>query len=158
MISGLGLRRCRRAVRRGDRRLEHAVQRRRGTGRERDRLGRGLADRERDRGQPGERQARGERVGQGDVVLGHVADVGDRDRVGDRAAGGGAHGRRAGGHGDGVDVGTVNVSVCVWVIDGLVVLVAVTVNESWVPGGGIGWPVFGTQVDAEDSRLARPGP
>ena len=39
--------------------------------------------------------------------------------------------------------GTVNVSVCVWVIDGSVVLVAVTVNESWVPGGGIGWPVFG---------------
>ena len=41
--------------------------------------------------------------------------------------------------------GTVNVSVCVWVIDGSVVLVAVTVNESCVPGGGIGWPVFGTR-------------
>ena len=39
--------------------------------------------------------------------------------------------------------GTVNVSVCVWVIDESVVLVAVTVNESWVPGAGIGWPVFG---------------
>ena len=34
----------------------------------------------------------------------------------------------------------MKVSVCVWVIDGSVVLVAVTVNESWVPGGGIGWP------------------
>jgi hypothetical protein len=39
--------------------------------------------------------------------------------------------------------GTVNVSVCVWVIEGLVVLVAVTVNDNWVPGGGMGWPVFG---------------
>ncbi len=98
-----------------------------------------------DRGQAGERQARGERVGQGDVVLRHVADVRDRERVGDRAARDGAHGRRAGGHRDGVDPGTVNVSVCVWVIDESVVLVAVTVNESCVPGGGIGWPVFGTR-------------
>ena len=40
-------------------------------------------------------------------------------------------------------LGTVNVSVWVWVIDGLVVLVAVTVNESWAPGAGSGWPAFG---------------
>ena len=40
--------------------------------------------------------------------------------------------------------GTVNVSVWLWMIEESVVLVAVTVNESCVPGGGIGWPVFGT--------------
>ena len=35
--------------------------------------------------------------------------------------------------------GTVNVSVCVCVIDGSVALVAVTVNESWCPGAaGVG--------------------
>ena len=86
----------------------------------------------------------GERVGQRDVVLRHVADVGERDRVGDRDA------RAWCSRPSGLLVtvtasiaGTVNVSVCVWVIDESVVLVAVTVNESWVPGGGIGWPVFG---------------
>ncbi len=41
--------------------------------------------------------------------------------------------------------GMANVSVRVWVIDEVVELVAVTVNESWVPGGGSGWPVFGTR-------------
>ncbi len=40
-------------------------------------------------------------------------------------------------------LGTVNVTVCVLVIEESVVLVAVTVNESCVPGGGIVWPVFG---------------
>ena len=41
--------------------------------------------------------------------------------------------------------GMVNVTVCVWVIEELVALVAVTVKESGVPGGGIGWPGFGTR-------------
>jgi hypothetical protein len=39
--------------------------------------------------------------------------------------------------------GTVNDTFCVWVIDESDALVAVTVNESCVPGGGIGWPTFG---------------
>src|SRR6185312_4423157 len=41
--------------------------------------------------------------------------------------------------------GMVNVSVRVWVIDELAALVAVTLKETWVPAGGIGWPVFGTR-------------
>ncbi len=41
--------------------------------------------------------------------------------------------------------GTVNVTVWLWVIEESVVLVAVTVNESCVPGGGIGWPALGTR-------------
>ena len=46
----------------------------------------------------------------------------------------------------------MKVSVCVSVIDGSVVLVAVTVNDNCVPGAGIGWPRR-LQVEAEDSRL-----
>ena len=46
-LDGLGHRRGGRAERRRDRRVERAVQRRRGVGRQRDRFGRGLADRQR---------------------------------------------------------------------------------------------------------------
>ena len=41
--------------------------------------------------------------------------------------------------------GTVKVTVWVLVMVGLVVLVAVTVNDSCVPGPGCGWPGLGTR-------------
>src|SRR5579875_4151138 len=40
-------------------------------------------------------------------------------------------------------LGTVKFTVCDCVMAGLVVLVAVTVKESCVPGGGIGWLLLG---------------
>ena len=49
--------------------------------------------------------------------------------------------------------GTVNVTVCVCVIAESVVLVAVTVNESAVPGGGDRLAGVRLQVDAEDAGL-----